>query len=255
MKTHSVRPEPVEGLSFFWSREEEGFDRLSPNGRRDSEQANPTLAPLGAPALDDSGDHRLFLAGLFPQMREHRIGRGRAAVALEIVERDPDRDRDALAAHDALAVAKRRDDVEEPARAFRHRRLHERLVAVVVEAHGDDRAALRKHALGQIRRALGDQTERNAVFAALLGDPLEDLAHRLAGRGLVRRDVAVRLLAAWEDRPLALASRPDRVIEDEARDYRDDDGDDVGWHARDVDDRDRAALGGQAEDLGHERSH
>src|SRR4051812_3639901 len=99
-------------------------------------------ASLASPAADDAADHRVLVAGLAPQLGEKRVRRGRPAVALEIVERDPDRDRDALAADDAFAVAQGRDDVEEAARAFRHCRFDEGLVALVVEPHGDDRAAL-----------------------------------------------------------------------------------------------------------------
>src|SRR4051794_9582322 len=169
------------------------------------------LTPLRAPALDDAGDHRILFAGLLPQVREERIGRSRPAVALEIVEGDADRDRHALAADDAFAVAERGDDVEEAARAFRHRRFHEMLIALVVEAHRDDRAALGEHALGEVGRTLRDEAERDAIFTAFLGDPLEDLAHGLAGRGLVRRDVAVRLLADEEDGPRHFVPRPDRI--------------------------------------------
>src|SRR3546814_9208347 len=76
------------------------------------------------------------------------------------------------------------------------------LVAIVVQAHRDDRAALRQHALGQIRRALGDQPQRDAVFAAFLGDPAEDAADRgFLGIGAAR-DVAVRLFADEQDRAL-----------------------------------------------------
>src|SRR3954471_14493547 len=131
-------------------------------------------ASLAAPAADDAADHRFLLARLAPELGEERVGRGRPAVALEIVEGDTDRDRDALAADDAFAVAERRNDVEEAARAFRHGRLHEMLVALVVEAHRDDRAALRDPALGETRRTLGDEAQRHAIFTAFLGDPLED---------------------------------------------------------------------------------
>ena len=113
---------------------------------------------------------------------EARVGRGRALLGLEVVEADADRDRDAFAADDAFAVAQRRDGVEEAARAFGHRGADAGLVAVVVEAHGDDRAALRQHAFGKVGRALRDQAEADAVLTAFLGDPLEDLADRLAVR-------------------------------------------------------------------------
>src|SRR3546814_7466525 len=75
-----------------------------------------------------------------------------------------DRDRHALAADDALAVAQRRDRIDEAARAFGHRRLDEMLIALVVEAHRDDRSALRQHALGKVGGTLGDEAQRHAIF-------------------------------------------------------------------------------------------
>src|SRR5690606_4587083 len=164
------------------------------------------LAPLAAPALDDALDHLGLAAGFAPQLREERVARGRSLVLFERVEMDADRDRHTLAADDAFAVAQRRDRIDEAARSFRHRRLDEMLVALVVEAHRDDRTALRQHALGQIRRALGDQAQRHAVFAAFLGDPLEDLAHRLPLADVLGRNIAVRLFADEQDRALRLAA-------------------------------------------------
>src|SRR3954468_5045431 len=100
------------------------------------------LSTLASPAADDAADHRFLVAGLAPQLGEERVGRGRAAVALEVVERHPDRDRDALTADDALAVPQGRDDVEKAARALGHGRFDEMLVALVVQSHRDDGAAL-----------------------------------------------------------------------------------------------------------------
>src|SRR6266496_6494992 len=153
------------------------------------------LAAVPAPALDRALDDPRFVAGFAPQAGEARVGRGWALLGLEVVEPDADGNRDAFAADDAFAVAERGNRIEEAARAFGHRRADARLVAVVVETHRDDRTALRQHAFGQIRRALRDQAEADAVLTAFLGDPLEDLAHRLAGRILVLGDVTVRLFA------------------------------------------------------------
>src|SRR6185436_8735175 len=125
----------------------------------------------------------------------------------EIVEPHTQGNGDAFAADDAFAVAQRRDGVEETARAFGHRGPDTGLVAVVVEAHGDDRTALRQHAFGKVRRTLRDQAQADAVFTAFLGDPLEDPAHRLAGADVVLGDVAMSLFADEEDRPLGLGSR------------------------------------------------
>src|SRR5687768_3868664 len=96
----------------------------------------PAVAP---PPLDGAVDDAFLVAGLAPQGCEARVGRGRALFGLEVVEPHAERNGDALAADDAFAVAKRRDGVEEAARAFGHRGPNARLVAVVVEAHGDDR--------------------------------------------------------------------------------------------------------------------
>src|SRR4051812_19462631 len=78
-------------------------------------------AAVAAPALDRAADDAFFVAALAPQPREARVGRGRALFRLEVVEPHSERDGDALAAHDALAVAQRRDCVEEATRAFWHR--------------------------------------------------------------------------------------------------------------------------------------
>src|SRR3954452_5407475 len=103
----------------------------------------PRLPAVAAPALDRALDDALLVARLAPHPGEARIGRGRPLFGLEVVEPPADRDRDALAADDALAVAKRGNRIEEAARAFGHRSANAGLVAVVVQTHRDDRAALR----------------------------------------------------------------------------------------------------------------
>src|SRR3546814_1152916 len=123
----------------------------------------------------------------------------------------------ALAADDALAVAQRRDRIDEAARAFGHRRLDEMLIALVVEAHRDDRSALRQHALGKVGGTLGDEAQRHAIFAAFLGDAFENLAHRLPLADVLGGDVAMRFLAHEQDRRLRLAARPERIVEGQAR--------------------------------------
>src|SRR3546814_9780165 len=81
-----------------------------------------------------------------PQVRENRIIGSRAPVLLQIIEPDPDRDRHAFAADHAFAIAQRRDGFEKAARAFGHSASNIGLIAIIVEAHGDDGAALRHHA-------------------------------------------------------------------------------------------------------------
>src|SRR3546814_10370447 len=67
--------------------------------------------------------------------------------------------------------------------------------------------------------------------------------------------IAVRLFADEQDRPLRFAARPDREVEHHARQHRHHNRHDVGRNARQVDDRDRAAVAGQAEDARHELAH
>src|SRR5690606_17877284 len=115
------------------------------------------LLPLRAPALHGAL-HSIFLATAHaPELGEARIFRSGALGFLEIVEAHPDRDRHAFAANDAFPIAQGGDRVEKAARAFGHGCLDERLIAVVVEPHREDRAALRQHTFGKVRRALGDK--------------------------------------------------------------------------------------------------
>src|SRR3546814_16400165 len=106
------------------------------------------LPTLAAPPFDDALEDFRFTAGFAPQLRKKRIARRRPLLFLERVKVDADRARDAFAADDAFAVAKRRDRLDEAACAFGHRRFHEMLVALVVEDPGDDRAALGQHPFG-----------------------------------------------------------------------------------------------------------
>src|SRR4249919_827227 len=176
-----------------------------------------TSFAVAAPTLDGALDDAFLVAGLAPGGGETRIGRSRALFRLQVVEADADRDGDTFAADDAFAVAERGDCIEEAARAFRHRRTDAGLVPVVVQAHRDDRAALRQHAFGKVGRTLCDKTQRYAIFTAFLGDPLEDLAHGLAARVLVLGDVTVGLFADQKDRALRFGARPDGVVEHHAR--------------------------------------
>src|SRR5690606_38707578 len=213
------------------------------------------LLALRAPALDGAVDALFLAAGGIPQRDEARVFRSRPLGFLERVERDADRDRHAFAADDALTVPERRDRVEETARAFGHRRLHERLVAVVVEAHRDDRAALRQHAFGKVRRALRDQAEADAVLAAFLGDAAEDAADRRAVGILLVGHVAVRLFAYQQYRPRLFLARPEREVEHYPAEDGDHRGGDVRRHTRDVDDRNRLASARHAEDPADEVGH
>src|SRR6185312_7490355 len=183
---------------------------------------------VAAPALDGPRDDSRFVAGFAPKVGEARVGRGGPLLGLEVIEPDPDRDRDAFAAYDALAVAQGRDRVEEAARAFGHRRADAGLVAVVVQTHRDDRAALRQNAFGKVRRSLRNQAQRHAVLTTFLGDSLQDLSDCLAV--LVLGHVAVRLFADEQQRALRLGPRPDRFFYHRSGEHRDHDRRDLRWN-------------------------
>src|SRR5689334_5408417 len=137
------------------------------------------LTPMSTPALDGALDNSFLIAGLTPQAGEAGIGRRRPLLRFEVVEPHANRDRHAFAADDALAIAQCRDRVEEASCALGHRRADTGLVAIVVQAHGDDRAALRQHAFGKVGRTLRNQAQTDAVLTAFLGDPLENAADGL----------------------------------------------------------------------------
>ncbi len=67
--------------------------------------------------------------------------------------------------------------------------------------------------------------------------------------------VAVRLFAHQQDRPGLLLAAPDGEVEHHPAEHRDHRRGDVRRHAGDVDDRDRLAAAGHAEDLGDELRH
>src|SRR5206468_12911571 len=94
-----------------------------------------SLASVAPPALDGAADDALLVSGLAPQAGEARIGRCRPLLGFEVIETNADRDCNAFPAHDALAIAERRNCVEESPGTFRHCGADARLVAIVVEAH------------------------------------------------------------------------------------------------------------------------
>jgi hypothetical protein len=87
------------------------------------------------------------------------------------------------------------------------------LIAIIVEAHGDDRAALGEHTFGKIGWTLRNKAKRHAIFTTFLGDPAEDVAHGGFRIDMIGRDVPVRLFADEQDRALRFIARPDCIIE------------------------------------------
>ncbi len=131
---------------------------------------------------------------------------------------------------------------------FGDRRADDILVAVVGQPHGKD-----GRALGQDRRikfagALGDDAERNAVFAAFLGDTGNGLAGRQETEALVGRHIAVRFLA--DDKHVYAAIAPQADFKGHAAENRRDRVDDFGRNAGQLERGDRSAFARYAENFG-----
>ncbi|KAG5729829.1 hypothetical protein E4T56_gene5788, partial [Termitomyces sp. T112] len=171
------------------------------------------LTPLRAPALNGAHHHLVIIAVLLPEPAEGRVGGGRAFGLFQIVKGNTHRNADTLAANDAFAVAQGGNRIQKTARALGHGRPHKGLITFVVEAHGQNRAALAQHALGKVRRTLGHKPQRDAIFAPFLGNARQDAPHRRAVRILLIGHIAMRFLAHQQDRPRLFLTRPDREIE------------------------------------------
>ena len=104
-------------------------------------------------------------------------------------------------------------------------------------------------------RALRDQAERDAVFAALLGDAAKDGSDRIAIGILLVRNVAMGFLAHEQDRRCTLLAAPDGEVEDQSAEHGNHRRGNVRGDARHIDDRNRLAVGWHAEDLGDEIGH
>ena len=91
---------------------------------------------------------------------------------------------------------------------FGNGRADDFLVAVVGKAHGKERRALRQDRLVEFAGTLGDDAERDAVFAAFLGDAGDGLARRHEAEARIGGDIAVRFFA--DDEHVDGAIAPER---------------------------------------------
>ena len=169
------------------------------------------------------------------------------------LEAQPRRQRHAFAERQHFAGAERGNERQQIGRGVRDRRAQQRLVAVVGKPHRKQRVALGNDGGVELGRALGDEAEIDAVFAAFLGDA----RHRLAGRPetdvAVGGGVAVRFFADEQQRRDAVA--PQSEIERHAAQHRHHGIDDFGREAGELHDGHRPAVGGQAEQMADHFRH
>ena len=162
-------------------------------------------------------------------------------------ELDLHRDRHALAGDHGLAGGERRQGGDQPVEAVRQGGTDEALIALVAGAQGHQRAALRQAAGRELGWPLTDQTQGDAIFAPLLGDPVDRAAGRLEHGRAVGRDVAMGLLADEEQRRAVGPLRPERELEDQPAEERDDDVHHLRRDAGEIEDGHRLARHRQAQ--------
>lgn len=106
---------------------------------------------------------------------------------------------------------------------------------------------MRQDRLVELARPLGDDAERDAVFAAFLGDAGDRLARRHEAEARIGGDITVSFLA--DDEHVDGAVAPQRHLEGHAAEYGSDRIDDLGGDAGKLESADRPVLAGDAEDL------
>ncbi len=146
---------------------------------------------------------------------------------------------------DRLAIADRGDEARGGGGGIRQGRADDLLVALIGKAHGENRRALRENGGVEFAGALRDDAERDAVFAAFLGDPRNGLAGRHEAETGIGGNVAVGFLA--HDEHVHAAAAPKADFEGHAAQHRRDGIDDFGGNARQLERRDRPSIAGNAE--------
>src|SRR6266516_6319424 len=123
------------------------------------------------------------------------------------LEAQPGRQLHAFTERQHLAGAERGHERQQVSGGIRDRGAQQRLVAIVGEAHRKQRVALGNDGGVELRGALRDEAEINAVFAAFLGDTRDRPAGRPEPDLAVGGDVAVSLFADEQQRRDAVAPR------------------------------------------------
>ena len=169
------------------------------------------------------------------------------------LEAQPGRQRHAFTERQHLAGAERGHERQQVCGGIRDRGAQQRLVAIVGEAHRKQRVALGNDGGVELRGALRDEAEIDAVFAAFLGDTRDRPAGRSEPDLAVGGDVAVGLFADEQQRRDAVAPQPE--IERHAAQHRHHGIDDFGREAGELHDGHRPAIGGQAEQVADHLRH
>ena len=180
------------------------------------------------------------------------VERGRQ-LRRQLVELDAHRQGDAVAEGERFALTERRQELQQARARVGDRRGDDLLVAVVRHAQREHGVALGQDRRIDLGRTLRDDAQRNAVLAAFLGDLGDGAFARLEAEMVGCRDVAMRFFAHQRQRHLALA--PMGEVEGHARQHRDDDVDDLGRQAGQLDDGDRLVVDGHAEDAAEHLRH
>src|SRR5438270_4163008 len=191
------------------------------------------LAP--SPALDHPLDLR-GLAFLGPGGGEGGSGALRAPAIGRRVETYPHRHRHAFASDDRLAIAQGGQEIHQPVRGLGHRATDDFLVNGIGHAQRENGIAFRQETGSQIGRPLRHDAERNTVFATLFGDTRERPLSWLEAEPGIPRRIAVGLLA--DDRHRYRSVAPEREIEGQAAQHRDDDVEHLRRDPRYVENRD-----------------
>src|SRR6516225_4513178 len=162
------------------------------------------VAHASPPPLDGLLDLRA-VAIFRPGSRKRCGGAFRAAALRQLRKAYPHRHRHTFANGNRLAVAQRRQEVHQAMRGLRDGAPHDVLILMAGHTEGEHRVTLRQQTRRQIRRTLTDDAQRNAVFAALLGDTKQRPLCRLEAKLLVAWCVTVCLFANYRDRDRRLA--------------------------------------------------
>ena len=105
------------------------------------------------------------------------------------------RQRHAFAEREHFARSERGNEGQQVCRGVRDRRAQQRLVALVGQAHREQRVALGNDGGVEFGGTLRHEAEIDAVFAAFLGDARDRLAGRPEADAAVGGGVAMGLLA------------------------------------------------------------
>ena len=185
-------------------------------------------------------------------------GRDRGFASRQLVQRhfleaQPGRQRHTFAEGEDFAGTERRHERQQVGGRIRDRGAQQGLVAIGGEAHRKHPVALGDDGGVELRGALRDEAEIDAVFAAFLGDTRDRPAGRPEPDLAVGGDVAVGLFADEQQRRDAVA--PQSEIERHAAQHRHHGINDFGGEAGKLHDGHRPAVSRQPEQVADDFRH